>query len=173
MKYFDINELIRCYRAQNRCKGCPLKSCQELRATVTPEIESNAKALTDMVLDPARGRLGKAITVTSCFRCLHHNREIGSADNSQHVKAMAADLVCGSAADNLQLARMIVAGGNWDQMILEDVKPGSLEPRWVHVSWKRNGANRREVRKKVVGRIGYPMLSPSELAQLKRLKVNG
>lgn len=164
-KYFKTEELIRCYREKDgRCKGCRLKQ----KAMMLPNgVDENVEALVEVVLDPAREKLGKAITVNSGFRCPIHNSEVKGAANSQHVKGEAADLTAGSPEENLKLAKLIVKGRNWDQMILEDVKPGSLEPRWIHVSWKRNGVNRREVRKKVAGTGPiYPKLTEDEMKTL-------
>jgi hypothetical protein len=63
------------------------------------------------------------------------------------MRGEAADVrsVQGSGFTVQDLARVIVANGRWDQMI--------LYPTFVHVSWKRNGPNRREVLKKTAS--GY------------------
>ena len=42
--------------------------------------------------DEVREFAGHSITPTSGARCLAHNRNIGSSDTSQHVKARAIDL---------------------------------------------------------------------------------
>ena len=130
------------------------------------------EALVREVLDPAREVFGKAIAVNSGYRCAKHNAEIGGASRSQHVKGEAADIravdLSGNdlALENLEIARAIVKNGKWDQMILEDVPVSGIEPRWIHVSWKRNGVNRREVIKKVKGQRGYQRLSGLDWKQL-------
>jgi hypothetical protein len=58
---------------------------------------------------------------------------------------------------------MIAEAGNFDQMILEEVPENSLEPRWIHVSYKRLGWNRRNILKKVSGKAGYQTVSKEEL----------
>jgi zinc D-Ala-D-Ala carboxypeptidase len=35
---------------------------------------------------------GKPLTINSGFRCLTHNRTVGSKDTSQHPKGMACDI---------------------------------------------------------------------------------
>lgn len=151
MKHFKMSEF------ECRC-GCEMPA----------DVKQNLEALVEVVLDPARERLGKAIRVTSGYRCEKHNKAVGGAANSQHVKGQAADICAGSPAENLAIAKAIVKGGDWDQMILEEMKPGSLEPRWVHVSWKKGFANRREVRKKVQGTGPvFPKLTAEEMCKLK------
>jgi len=145
MTYFKKEEMARCFRVNGaRCKECPLKQ----PADKLPDgVEANLDALAEQVLEPARQRLGKPIMVNSGFRCQVHNAAVGGASSSQHMRGEAADVrsVQGSGFTVQDLARVIVANGRWDQMI--------LYPTFVHVSWKRNGPNRREVLKKTAS--GY------------------
>lgn len=111
MKHFKIEELIRCYREEGRCPECPLKQ----RAQIVPNgAEENERALVEAVLDPARERLGKPITVSSGYRCPLHNATVGGVANSQHMRGEAADVCC---ADNKRLAEIIEANGKYDQLI--------------------------------------------------------
>ena len=58
-------------------------------------------------------------------------------------------------------------------MILEEVGANDLLPQWIHVTWKRNGWNRRNILKKVAGKAGYiavPRL-PSSVLQDPRTKI--
>lgn len=160
MKYFTMREMeCRCW-----C-GMP--------AAVKESVES----LVDNVLDPAREAYGKPIAVNSGYRCEMHNREVGGASRSQHVQGEAADIRAAGltgralAVENLEIARMILKNGKWDQMILEDVPAKGIEPRWIHVSWKRNGGNRRQVLKKVAGKLGYAVLTAENLMALAASKV--
>ena len=43
-------------------------------------------------LEVFRARVGRPVHILSGFRCLTHNRAIGSADSSQHPKGYAADV---------------------------------------------------------------------------------
>jgi len=177
MKYFTISEFIKSDTA--------LK--MRLWNGANKEIEENIRALVDNVLDPLRERYGRPIYVTSGYRCPKLNNAVNGAPNSQHMRGEAADIVarplgagdCGSASamtaggaakpqsagysptENMKLAKMIAEAGNFDQMILEEVGPNDLLPQWIHVSWKRNGWNRKNILKKVAGRPGYIAVLPS------------
>ena len=120
MKYFRMEEF--------KCKCCGQVDFPE-----------NIKALVENVLDPAREKLGKPIVVNSGYRCPKHNLEVGGVVNSQHMKGEAADLCC---ADNKRLAEIIEKNGQYDQMIKYLRPDGSI--RFIHVSWKRNGGNRKQ-----------------------------
>lgn len=39
-----------------------------------------------------RDHFGKAVTITSAYRCSKHNKKVGGATSSNHVKGMAADI---------------------------------------------------------------------------------
>ena len=135
MKHFKIEEMIRCYRETGRCPECPLKQ----RAQIVPNgAEENERALVEAVLDPARERLGKPITVNSGYRCPLHNSKVGGVANSQHMRGEAADVSC---EDNKRLAEIIEANGKYDQLIRYLNKAGGI--RFIHVSWKRNSVNRK------------------------------
>ena len=141
MKHFKLEE-FKC-----RC-GC----------TIPEEAKANLTALIEQVLDPAREKLGRPIFVNSGYRCPKHNQKVGGAPNSQHTKGEAADLCC---ANNFELARIIVANGNFDQLILY-CPPWNPSPRFLHVSWKRTGLNRRQILKKVDGKSDYlPLKLPA------------
>ena len=68
-----------------------------------------------------------------------------------------------SPTEHLKLAKMIAEAGNFDQMILEEVGSNDLLPNWIHVTWKRNGWNRKNILKKVAGKTGY---TPVDLKRL-------
>jgi zinc D-Ala-D-Ala carboxypeptidase len=48
-------------------------------------------------LQKVRDEFGSSITITSGYRCLKHNRAIGSNDTSQHVRGGAGDKVTSPA----------------------------------------------------------------------------
>jgi len=148
-KYFKKEELARCFRANGaRCKKCPLKQ----PADKLPDgVEGNLDALAEQVLEPARQRLGKPITVNSGYRCQLHNKAVGGATSSQHMRGEATDLRFDGKPEIL--AKAIVDGGKWDQLI--------LYPTFVHVSYKRNGMNRLQCLKKTA--TGYANMSINEL----------
>ena len=126
MKYFKMKE-FECH------DGCEMPA----------EARANIEALVREVLDPSRERLGKAIRVNSGYRCAKHNLKVGGAVGSQHMKGEAADICC---SDNERLAKIIEENGRYDQLIRYMGPGGKI--RFIHVSWKRNGVNRKQVLRK-------------------------
>ena len=138
MQYFTKKEMICCYRESksDRCKGCRLTQA----VTKIPYgIEENVEALVENVLDPARQKYGGPVLVNSGYRCPIHNSAVGGVANSQHTRGEAADICCG---DNKRLAEIIEQNGKFDQLIRYMNKEGGI--RFIHVSWKRNGINRKQ-----------------------------
>lgn len=43
-------------------------------------------------LQALRQRLGAPVVITSAFRCVEHNRNVGGAPNSYHVQGLAVDI---------------------------------------------------------------------------------
>tara|TARA_Y100001951_G_C11099949_1_gene161460 strand:- start:57 stop:539 length:483 start_codon:yes stop_codon:yes gene_type:complete len=104
------------------------------------------KNLTDLcygVLEKARVKFDRPVTINSGFRCLELNRAIGSGDSSQHCKGMAADIEI-PGIPNIQLAYWIQANCDFDQLILEFYQPEEDSAGWVHVSFCE-GSNRNQV----------------------------
>ena len=122
MKHFKFEEF--------RCRCC---------GGLPPDAQENIRALVESVLDPARERYGGPVTVNSGYRCAKHNREVGGVPASQHLRGEAADVCC---TDNKRLAEIIEANGKYDQLIRYLNKNGGI--RFIHVSWKRNGVNRKK-----------------------------
>lgn len=150
MGYFKKEELIRCYRERksDRCTECKLAQPAK---KLPYGIEDNVTALVENVLEQARRKLGKPIIVNSGFRCPLHNGRVGGATASQHMKGEAADLRIDGKPE--ELARVIVANGKYDQLI--------LYPTFVHVSWKKAGGNRKETLRKVGN--GYQRIDASKI----------
>lgn len=161
MKWFTMSEMIHSNTAVER----------KIWNGASREQELNLTALVEQVLDPARERYGRRVTVSSGFRCKELNALVRGATNSQHLAGEAADLQTDAGPQgNLELAKIIIALGRFDQLILEHVPGQNLLPQWVHVSWKRQGNNRHQILKKVVGSSGYPLLTASELATVSGFK---
>lgn len=121
MEYFNFSEFA--------CRCC---------RRIPPGVRGNIEALVDNVLDPARRVFGGPVSVSSGYRCPKHNVEVGGVSGSQHLKGEAADICC---SDNERLARIIEQNGRYDQLIRYMDRNGRV--RFVHVSWKRCGVNRR------------------------------
>ena len=121
MRYFTISELIHSDTAIAR----------KIWNGANREQEENLTALVEKVLDPLRLFYGKAIRVSSGFRCPALNRAVGGVVNSQHLRGEAADLDTGSIAENRKLAQMIVKNRlPFDQLIDE------FGCDWLHVSYR-------------------------------------
>ena len=104
------------------------------------------KNLTDLcygVLEKARVKFDKPVTINSGFRCLELNRAIGSGDSSQHCKGMASDIEI-PGVPNIQLAYWIQANCDFEQLILEFYRPEEDSAGWVHVSFNQDH-NRKQV----------------------------
>ena len=117
-----------------------------------PDARENIRALVEEVLDPVREAFGGPIVVNSGYRCERHNRDVGGVRNSQHLRGEAADIA--PAGFKIQdsgfriqdsrfktelerLKQIIIENGRFDQLI--------VYPRFLHVSYKRNGGNRHQV----------------------------
>lgn len=129
MKWFTIDELCRSETAQR--KG--------INNTPTDNVRKNLTALVGNVLDPLREWYGKPIRVNSGYRCPALNKAVGGVANSQHLTGQAADIDTGGTAENRKLMRHIEENLDFDQLIWEN---GGA---WVHVSYRSDGKNRRQV----------------------------
>lgn len=154
MKYFTISELLKSDTAiKNRIWN-----------GANREIEDNLIALVAAVLDPLREKYGNAIHVSSGYRCPAVNKANGGSLTSQHMNGEAADIyVDAGAKGNFEIGKLIVQLGNFDQVIFENVGANDLLPQWIHVSWKRQGYNRHQIRKRLKGSNNYPLLTPKDL----------
>ena len=106
---------------------------------------ANIVALVEQVLDPARERYGGPVCVNSGYRCARHNAAVSGVASSQHMRGEAADICC---SDNERLAKIIEENGRYDQLIRYMGPGGKI--RFIHVSWKRNGVNRKQTLRKFV-----------------------
>lgn len=121
-------------------------SLAELTATSTGIDNSPSKdvinsllALAGNVLQPARERYGKAITVNSGYRSPAVNRRVGGAASSQHMTGQAADITTGSKEENRKLFA-ILETMDYDQLIDEK------DMSWIHVSYKPTGNRRQKLK---------------------------
>lgn len=121
MKNFNFSEFA--------CRCC---------GQIPPSVRDNVEALVDNVLDPARRAYGGPVSVSSGYRCPRHNAAVGGVIGSQHLRGEAADVCC---SDNERLAGIIERNGRYDQLIRYMGENGMV--RFVHVSWRRDGPNRR------------------------------
>ena len=102
----------------------------------------NLKALCMEVLQPLRDFLGKPVVISSGYRCPELNKAVGGVRNSQHMKGEAADIHVENTEHLLKIMHFIMDETDFDQLIWEKNRAGT---QWVHVSYKRVGANRHQV----------------------------
>lgn len=129
MKHFTMSELTYSRTAQ----------ILHISNIASDESKANLVALVDNVLDKARDAWGKPIKVNSGYRCPELNKAVGGVSNSQHLTGEAADISTGTKEGNKWLFNYIKDNCVYDQLIDEQ------KYSWVHVSYKHNGANRRDV----------------------------
>lgn len=130
IKYFSLSEFINSTTAKRL----------NIENTPSFDVVDNLNKLADY-LDVIREKLGKPILVNSGFRCPVLNKAVGGVANSQHIKGLAADLVC---ADMEKLLSVIRKTGGFDQLIKEHRKGSNSY--WLHVSVApRNGRARQQV----------------------------
>jgi hypothetical protein len=110
-----------------------------------PGIEEvcNLCALVHNVLQPLRDAMGESIKIGSGYRCPQLNKAVGGVANSQHIKGEAADLcIDGDMKKGKRWFEWIKAHCQFDQLIWEHNAKGTY---WVHVSYRADGKNRRQV----------------------------
>ena len=103
----------------------------------------NLCGLVHNVLQPLRKWWGKEVKIGSGYRSLALNRAVGGVANSQHMKGEAADLcIDGDMEKGKRWFEWIKAHCEFDQLIMEHNSKGTY---WVHVSYKCDGTNRKQV----------------------------
>jgi zinc D-Ala-D-Ala carboxypeptidase len=99
------------------------------------------EALAINILQPARDKYGKAITVNSGFRSVSVNNKVGGSITSQHLYGEAADICCEDNAKLFEILKKLP----FDQLIWEFGNDD--QPNWIHVSY--GSRNRRQILKSV------------------------
>ena len=103
----------------------------------------NLCALVHQVLQPLRDAMGHQVKIGSGYRCPRLNAAVGGVKNSQHMTGEAADLcIDGDMQKGKRWFEWIKANCNFDQLIWEHNAKGTY---WVHVSYRANGNNRKQV----------------------------
>lgn len=100
-----------------------------------PEEKSNIIALVVNVLQPLRELCNQPLRINSGYRSPALNRAVGGVASSQHCKGQAADVACKNPKLLLDLMR--TNGIEFDQC--------GIYRNFVHISYRKNGGNRREV----------------------------
>jgi hypothetical protein len=110
----------------------------------------NMRALADYVFEPLRIWAGGPIKINSFFRSPELNKAIGGSTTSQHCAdngaAMDIDDDYGTKT-NAEMFHYIKDNLDFDQLIWEFGDDNN--PNWVHVSFKLDGVNRKQILKAV------------------------
>jgi hypothetical protein len=84
-----------------------------------------------------RDFLNQIIKITSGYRSLKLNREVGSKDTSQHIKGQAIDFYCPQFRNNALIVQKLK-----DHNIIVD--QCLMEGSWIHLSIRETGKNRNQ-----------------------------
>lgn len=176
MMKVEICEVVRCYQEDKemRCKFGNDDECSLQGAVkrMPNSIDENMKAVMEEVIRPLEVAYAKPIRIVEGFVCPRRCNLGGDKRLWLHVKGdtvliQAVELESHELRfENLEIARAIVKNGRFDEMVLEDVHAGGIEPKAIRVSYKRNGGNRQVVKKRVKGQDGTEELSGLDLEQL-------
>jgi uncharacterized protein YcbK (DUF882 family) len=99
------------------------------------DVRDNIKALVENVLQPLRDAWGGPIFINSGYRSKELNEAVGGVETSQHRTGCASD--CG-VTDPYSLAKLLLHMKlDFDQAI--------IYPSFLHISYKRDGENRRQL----------------------------
>lgn len=109
----------------------------------------NLKAIAEKIFQPLREEFMCPIAVTSGYRSRDLNDAIGGSSRSQHCYGEALDLDADvyGVITNKDIFHYIQDNLNFDQLIWEFGT--DEEPAWVHVSYRKNGGNRKAVLKAI------------------------
>jgi len=128
-KNFTLDELVASVVAGNF----------KIDNTPTQEAIVNLVLLVVNTLQPLRNLWGRAIMVSSGYRCKTLNDKVGGANESQHMTGEAADISTSNYEDNKKLFDMVIKSSiPYDQLIDEK------NYQWIHISFSKNN-NKRQV----------------------------
>ena len=71
-----------------------------------PSLKGSGKKVSDeliSMLDIARKKYGKSMTINSGYRTLEHNEKVGGKPASSHLKGLAVDIACNNSVDRFKL----------------------------------------------------------------------
>lgn len=110
-------------------------------APMTPAVEANIRRLA-VQLQRVRDRLGAPMRITSGYRSPEHNRRVGGAPRSLHVRGLAADIAspAGAPVVHATIRRAIRSGAVRDGGL-------GLYSSWVHYDLGPAGRRWRRARK--------------------------
>lgn len=139
-QHLDLSEVIRSESAKrNGISNMPL-----------PQHIENFKLLAEKVFEPVRVHFGCPIHISSGYRSIELNSAIKGSLTSEHCTGEAIDIdMDGSTSGitNKMVFDYIKDNLDYNQLIYEF--GDSKNPDWVHVSYKANGKQKKQVLKAV------------------------
>ena len=133
-KHFSLQEIISSGTA----------SRLGLDNTPNEEQIENLKALCENILEPLREYYeSRPIMISSGYRSPALCEKLGSSKTSQHTQGQAVDFEI-PGFDNKEVAAHIKNNFDFDQLISEYYEDGIPDSGWIHVSFKKDGSNRKE-----------------------------
>lgn len=147
-EHLDLSEVIRSESAKRL----------GIRNMPTEKEIANLRILAEKVFEPIRAHFRVPIRITSGYRSPILNKAIGGATNSDHTRGEALDIdMDGSphGVSNADVFSFIRKKLDFQQLIWEF--GDNKNPDWVHVSYKANGGNKKQVLRavKVKGKTTY------------------
>jgi len=111
----------------------------------TKEHLNNLRLIAIRIFQPIREHFDFPIGISSGYRSKALNKAIGGSKSSQHCFGEALDIDADifGGVTNAEIFHFIKHNLDYDQMIWEFGNDN--EPDWVHVSFKSDGKNRKEV----------------------------
>lgn len=133
MKYFSLLEFVRSDTAARL----------GIDNNPPEEIVNHIKEFIETILDPIRSEWGRAVYVSSGYRCRRLNSAVGGALYSGHKYGWCADLRVKDRSIR-EFAEFIKSwmrrnGYAWDEILYES--SGGVQ--WVHFAWKGYGGRQR------------------------------
>lgn len=80
----------------------------------SPDLEGSGERMQESTLEKlqrARDAYKRPIRISSGYRTLAHNKSIGGAQNSSHVKGHAVDISCSVSSDRFRLFLCLIQAG--------------------------------------------------------------
>lgn len=92
--------------------------------TAPDAVVTNLKVVAS-VLEEIRALFGKAVSISSGFRCPALNAAVGGVSNSAHVRGLAADFTVRDTVNRDAFDAIRKSGIKYDQLIMEGT--------WIHI----------------------------------------
>lgn len=109
----------------------------------TEAVVENLRAVGENVFEKVRAHFGTPIRLSSGYRSPKLNKAIGGSKTSQHMTGQALDIQGTNGVSNKAIFDYIKANLVFDQLIWEF--GNAQNPAWVHVSYRADGKNRKQV----------------------------